>query len=246
MKGKVRTALIVLLLAVFLFSAYQIWDQTRDYRTGRSAYQAMAQYAVLPEQPDPDDGLPWPEVDFDALREVNPDIVGWIYSEDTPIHYPVVQGEDNEFYLHHLFDGSAGRTGCIFLEAQNAPDFSEPHSILYGHHMRDGSMFKSLKYYQEQDYYEEHPILLLETPEKWYRLEVFAGRVASTDSDAWQLDFESPEERQKWIDRQMEQSVFHSDVVPGAEERILTLSTCSYEFQNARFVVHCVLRERGS
>ena len=101
MKGKVRTALIVLLLAVFLFGAYQIWDQTRDYRTGRRVYQAMAQYAVLPEQPDPDDGLPWPEVDFDALREVNPDIVGWIYSEDTPIHYPVVQGEDNEFYLHH-------------------------------------------------------------------------------------------------------------------------------------------------
>jgi sortase B len=75
---------------------------------------------------------------------------------------------------------------------------------------------------------------------------VFAGRVASTDSDAWQLDFECPEERQKWIDRQMEQSLFRSDVVPGAEERILTLSTCSYEFKNARFVVHCVLRERGS
>lgn len=245
MKNRVRGVVMVLLLGVILYCAFQIWRQTEDYRKGDALYESVSRYAAVPEQTDPDDGLPWPEVDFDALLEENPDLVGWLYSEGTPIHYPVVQGKDNDFYLHHLFDGSEGKYGCIFLEAQNAPDFSEPHSILYGHHMRDGSMFKSLKGYQEQSYYEEHPVLLLETPEQWYRLEVFAGYVASTSSDAWQLDFPDAQERQKWLDEQKKKSDFHSDVTPGPEERILTLSTCSYEFKNARYVVHTVLKERG-
>lgn len=243
MKRGVHAALTALLLGVLLFSAVQIWCKTEDYRRGDALYVQMAQYAALPEQT-AEDGLPWPEVDFAALREVNPDIVGWLYSEGTPIHYPVVQGQDNDFYLHHLFDGSEGHCGTIFLETQNERDFSDPHSILYGHHMKDGSMFKSLKGYQEQSYYEEHPVLLLETPEQWYRLEVFAGYVASTDSHAWQLDFADAQERQSWLDEQVKKSDFHSDVMPGPGDRILTLSTCSYEFQNARYVVHAVLRER--
>lgn len=245
MKGRVRSVLMVLLLGIFLFSAFQIWRKTEDYRRGGSLYARLSRYAEVPEQAasSSEDGLPWPEVDFEALREVNSDIVAWLFSEGTPIHYPVARGEDNEFYLHHLFDRSEGRCGTIFLEAQNAPDFSDPHSILYGHHMKDGSMFKSLKGYQEQSYYEEHPVLLLVTPEKRWRAEVFAGYVADTGSDAWKLDFSNPTERKRWIEEQQEKSTFRSEVVPGDRERILTLSTCSYEFSNARFVVHAVLRE---
>lgn len=256
MKSKLRGVLMVLLLGVFLFSAFQIWRNTEDYRKGDALYSGLEQYARIPEQAaaavsslqdlPAEDALPWPEVDFQALREVNPDIVGWIYSEGTPIHYPVAQGKDNDFYLHHLFDKSEGRCGTIFLETQNAPDFSDPHSILYGHHMKDGSMFKSLKGYEEQSYFEEHPVLLLETPDKCYRAEVFAGYVAATSSDAWKLDFQNQTERQRWLEKQIEQSAFHSDVVPAAGDRILTLSTCSYEFNNARFVVHAVLKERGA
>lgn len=249
MKRRIRRALIVLLLGVMGYCAFQIVQVTESYRRGAELYARMARCAAVPdhsERSGENAAMTWPEVDFAALKEVNPDFVGWLSCEGTPIHYPVVQGRDNDYYLHHLFDGSEGRCGCIFLEAQNEPDFSQPHSILYGHHMKDGSMFKSLKGYREQSYYEEHPVLLLLTPEKRYRLEVFAGFVAAEGSNAWQLDFRDEQERQRWLEEQIQRSDFHSDVFPGPEERILTLSTCSYEFQNARYVVHTVLREGES
>ncbi len=241
MRRILRRALLLVLPLVMLFTGARLWRVVSEERRCRALYTDLERFVTLPEPDAAGDGLPWPEVDFDALLRENPDTVGWLYSPDTPINYPVVQGLDNERYLHRLFDGSTGRSGTIFLESQNQRDFSDPNSILYGHHMRDGSMFKSLKGYQEQSYYEAHPRLLLVTPEGRFRVELFAGSVERSGSDAWQLDFEDPEAVVRWAQEQRERSAFESAVVPKAGQRILTLSTCSYEFQNARFVVHGVL-----
>ena len=250
MKRTLRRVLIVLLLGVFLFSAAQMVQRTEDYRSGAKAYRALSAYARAPEQSEEhsekDDGLPWPEVDFAALEAVNPETVGWLFSEGTVINYPVAQGKDNDYYLHHLLDGSENRCGCLFLDAQNRKDFSDFHSIIYGHHMKDGSMFKGLKGYQEQEYFEKHPVLLLVTPEHQYRVELFAGYVSKTTGNAWQLAFADDEEKEAWLWEQRKLSCFQSEVVPTAEDHILTLSTCSYEFKNARFVVHGVLKEKGT
>ena len=78
--------------------------------------------------------IPWPQVDFDALAAINPHVVGWLYGEDTSIHYPVVQGEDNDYYLSHLFDGTTNPNGCLFLDCRGASDFSDNNSIIYGHY----------------------------------------------------------------------------------------------------------------
>jgi sortase B len=242
MKSKLRTAAMIVLLIVFLFSAVQIYRGTSEYRKGARLYEQMSEYAQIPAQVE-EDHYPWPEVDFEGLQKVNDEVIAWLFSEGTVINYPVAHGADNDFYLHHLFDKSPGHCGCLFLEAQNPPDFSDAHSIIYGHHMRDGSMFKSLKGYEEQDYYEEHPVLLLVTPEKRYTVELFAGYVSPTSGDAWQLDFADEQEKEQWLEEQVKKSTFKSEVKPTARDRILTLSTCSYEFNNARFVVHGVLRE---
>lgn len=129
----------------------------------------------------------WPEVDFEALREINPDLVGWIYIEGTEINYPVVQGADNQYYLKHLFTGEWNSSGCIFLGARNCTDLSDRNSILYGHHMKDGSMFHGLMEYKSQEYYDEHPTVLFLTPDANYEVKIFAGYVASVDADAWKL-----------------------------------------------------------
>lgn len=180
-------------------------------------------------------------MDFEGLAAVNPDIVGWIYSEGTPINYPVVQGEDNTYYLKHLFNGENNNTGSIFLDSRNQQDFSDRHMIIYGHHMQNNSMFSSLTKYKEQKYYEVHPVLYLLTPNRNYLIVVVAGYVASINDDAWIVAFNNDVNFQNWIDRTIEKSTFKSDTIPEVTDQIITLSTCSYEFNNARYVLIGVL-----
>ncbi|MCI9141619.1 MAG: class B sortase [Lachnospiraceae bacterium] len=185
-----------------------------------------------------------PEVDFESLRGMNSQTVGWIYGEDTKINYPVVQAKDNAYYLDHMFDGQKNANGCIFLDCGNQMDFSDSHSIIYGHHMKSGAMFAGLSQYKNQAYYEAHPRMLLLTPDGNYNVELFAGYVADVEEDAWQIGFESEENFSDWIDRSMAKSCISTDIVPSTSDKILTLSTCSYEFENARFVLLGILKFR--
>lgn len=95
---------------------------------------------------DPENDIDLPEINFKALQQVNPDVIGWIYSPETTINYPVVQGDDNAFYLKHLADGTENRNGCPFLDLQNRSDFSDDNSIIYGHHMQNGTMFAGISW----------------------------------------------------------------------------------------------------
>ncbi len=122
-------------------------------------------------------------------------------------------------------------------------DLSDRNSILYGHHMKDGSMFHSLMEYKSQEYYDEHPTVLFLTLEANYEVKIFAGYVASVDADAWTVDFSSGSEFEEWIQRAKERSCFTSEIAPAATDRILTLSTCSYVFNNARFVLLGVIHQ---
>jgi len=186
-----------------------------------------------------------PQVDFPALSSQNNDVVGWIYGPDTVISYPVVQGTDNEFYLTHMFNGEKNKCGSIFMDSLNKEDFSDSNSILHGHHMRNGSMFAGLMKYDSQSYYDSHPVMWLVTPDKSYKVEIFTGFVTSVDSDVWQLEFATDEEYKIWLEKMEENSVFESNVKPDTEDHILTLATCSYEYDDARFVVMGVLREQA-
>lgn len=184
-----------------------------------------------------------PQVDFASLRVLNSDVVGWIYGPGTRINYPVVQGTDNSFYLTHMFDGKENKCGSIFMDSMNNIDFSSTNSILHGHHMKNGSMFASLTEYESQAYYDSHPVLWLATPEKSYQVEIFTGFVTEVDSEAWQIEFATKEEYKSWLDRMKERGMFECDVIPETEDRILTLATCSYKYDDARFVVMGIMRE---
>ena len=167
----------------------------------------------------------------------NSDICGWLYCPDTVISYPVVQAEDNSFYLHRDIDLNYSSYGTLFTEAMSARDFDNDNSIIYGHHMKDGGMFALLVNYAKKDFYEKHPVFYLNTPEMNYRVEVFAAFLTDMYSDAYNNSFDSDEEMQAWLDAAKEQSAIETDVevVPG--DRVLTLSTCTYEYDTARYVV---------
>lgn len=246
------------LLGIFLFSGWKVVTLGMQYLNSGESYEALGQYVflqsqstrpmwtVLPAQEsrtsEPgNEEILRPRVDFDGLAEINPDIVGWIYLEDSKINYPIVF-RDNEFYLSHLFTGEYNSGGCIFLDARNETDFSDAHSILYGHHMKDGSMFAGIAAYRDQAFYDSHPTGLLQTPDGTYEIRFFSGYVADTRESAWNLAF-SEEEYGTWLDEIIRKSYFHAEITPTLEDRILTLSTCTYDFENARFVLHGVIVE---
>lgn len=158
--------------------------------------------------------------------------------DGTEIDYPVVQGHDNSFYLKHLFDGEWNGAGCIFLDSRVEPDLSDRHSVLYGHHMKNGTMFSDIANYKDQTYHEDHATGMILTPSKNYRIEFFAGYVAGADDEnAWKVTFATEDEYVDWLNETVGRSWFNSEVISTAEDRVITLSTCSYEFNNARFVL---------
>ena len=179
-----------------------------------------------------------PEINFKALQAVNPDVIGWIYSPNTTINYPVVQGDDNAYYLKHLADGTENRNGCPFLDVQNRPDFTDDNSIIYGHHMQNGTMFAGISWYEDQSYYDEHPMMYLMTPAAAYRIEFFSGYITTMDSSAYMQNFGSIREHTDWMKEVSSRSDFRANLEISAYNRVITLSTCAYRFENARYVLH--------
>ena len=184
-----------------------------------------------------------PEINFKALQEVNPDVIGWIYSPDTTINYPAVQGDDNAYYLKHLADGTENRNGCPFLDVQNRPDFTDDNSIIYRHHMQNGTMFACVSWYEDQSYYDKHPVMYLMTPKANYRVELFSGYTTEMDSSAYMQNFGSIRDQTDWLKEVSSRSDFRANLEISAYDRVITLSICAYRFENARYVLHGKLME---
>lgn len=181
-------------------------------------------------------------VDFEALLKECSDVVGWIYSPGTPINYPIVQSEDNDYYLHKLMDGSYNKGGTLFIDYYNQPDFSDWNTFLYGHNMHDGSMFGTLDNYRKKGYYEEHPVMYLLTPEKNYVIELVAGCTIPAESTVYTL-LNTVEERDALVHELSRSSSFKADVELGENDKLIILSTCVYDYDNARYVVVGALKE---
>ena len=251
-----RILILVLACAVFLFSGYQILGYFTENRSGEQLQQELIDQAVVvatePAATVPEESVPPTtepverapiSVDFAVLQAQNPDIVGWIYSEGTVINYPILQGVDNQQYLRRLYDGTKSTLGSIFLDFRNLADFSDLNSLIYGHNIRSGQMFASLSSYREQEYYEEHPVMWLLTPDADYRIDLIAGMVVPSDSEVYEI-YSYPEELQAGLEYVLSHSTFDAgEVDAAAVDRIVTLSTCSYDYNDARYVVIGCLQE---
>lgn len=263
MKKVIFIALVVLLLAVFLFSGWKVMGALRDYKMGESFYEEIEQFVSVPEseetkpketvktqektvseetQPKIEDSQVWPEVDFAALQEINPDVIGWIYLPDTQVNYPVLQGDTNDEYLYALMTGEFNGAGSIFLEAGLPSDFSAKNNVVYGHNMINGTMFADIADYRDQSYYEAHPYIMLMTPDGNYYVRIFSGYVIDIWGDAWKTSFTGNEFAQ-WLQARTQNSFFETDVVPTISDHVITFSTCTYESDDARFILHGVMEK---
>lgn len=181
-------------------------------------------------------------MDFAKLAELNPDTVGWLSFNDGVIDYPIVQGNNNKFYLTHLFNREYGKAGTIFIDVTNAPDFSDQNTLIFGHHMNNGSMFANVEKYQTQEYYEQYPTMELFTPRGDSLVEWFAGYAIS--AHRLPTNFETEEDFLAHVAKAKEKSHFKTDVEVGPGDRIVTLVTCTYGWEDARYILMGVIRDK--
>lgn len=176
-------------------------------------------------------------IDFEALWEINEDVVAWIRIPDTRIDYPVLQGRDNEQYLHTDIEGNDSVAGAIYLDMDDAPDFSSLHNILYGHHMKNGTMFKDVVFYKEQDFFDEHQDIYIYTPKKEIHLKALAALYTSADGIRRRTRFYSGRALDDYV-RKMTSGAMTRAASTGPVHRLYSLITCSYEFPNARTILY--------
>lgn len=228
----------VCLIGIILVSGYKIGKTMWEYQVAKSAYTNISEKTAKVD-PKQFTGV----VDWKALKKVNPDVQGWLYQKGTVINYPVVQGTDNDTYLHTRFDKQWSGGGTLFVDCRMEKDFKGFNSIIYGHHMKDGSMFRSIRgYTKEEGYYDKHKTLELATPHGNYHLVVFSAFITkATDEDTYKMTYDEAE-KQAYIDRAWERSelpITKDSVDVTKNDRLVTLSTCAYDYEEARYIVMC-------
>lgn len=252
MKKVSSTILCILLALLTVISIFMIVRYYAEEKTAADSYSDMLEFVVTddeetettePSEMDETKPDTTPEtepaqekqpvkIDFDQLLAQYPDTVGWLYCEGTPINYPVMQSDDNDYYLRRLPDGTYNTAGSLFADYRCGEIGETNNYIIYGHNMKNGTMFSSLTKYKSQSYYDEHPVLYLFTPEATYKIELIAGFVSKPTGDVYKSEQSATQ-----ILEYIALSTFESGFVPSDSDVFITLSTCSYEYENARYVV---------
>lgn len=243
-KTHIRRVIMALLLLIFTISiaiivsiSYQRQKSDEVYHTAAIQYKQM----TTNQDFDKDEKIRPPKtIDFAALQETNPDIIGWIYCENTNIDYPVLKGETNDTYLRTDYTKEYNINGSIFVDCDNASDFSDANTIIYGHHMNHGAMFATLDSWSDQRYYNEHPYMWLFTPEVTYQVVLISGHHTSAASDFYKIYSKHDINFHDMLKEAIEQSDFKpiEKATVNENRNYIMLTTCAYIFDNARYVIH--------
>lgn len=253
-KTKKRSLTLLLVLVLAVSGGVLLW-KAAERAMGARAYEealqmagtdraAALQAADGAERADPY-AAALAETDLGALREVNSEVLAWVDIPGTELSYPVLQTGDNQYYLNHTWQNEKNSVGAVFMEHTCAPDLTDFHTILYGHRMRNGSMFGMLKHYEEQSFWEEHPQVYLVTDGGVYLYDIFSAFEVGTREIVYRLDLEESGLEEEFISFCLDNSVIDTGIVPEAGDRILTLSTCTGRGHATRWIVQGVLRGDG-
>ena len=222
----------ILLLCTFFYAGYQLVlygnEEIRIYRVEKQLTEEREKLAET-------------GYDFKPLRKKNADTAAWLRIEGTSIDYPIVQASDNEFYLNHDFNKNKSKAGSIFMDCRNGQDLEDRNTILYGHNMKNGTMFRDLNNYGDYKFLHDHRYIELYTVSFVYTWEIFSTYRTGTDFNYLLIEFSSSEDFYSYIDTVAAKSQFELNENLKSTEQVLTLSTCSGGSGDMRRVVHARL-----
>lgn len=237
-KNLVLNILLVVFATTFAVSGYFLYKELMVYKEGSDEYTTWVQKAVSVESGNENDPLRR-VINWSELESTNSEVVGWIYIPDTVVDYPVVQCNDNDKYLNTLFSGEYNKAGTIFVDYRNTMDFTDDNTLIYGHNMRNKSMFNVLSEYSSQEFYDGHKTVYYYSPDGMYELRIFSAyTVHATDP---YTDISFGDDRIESVNKFIDRSDIASAYTVGPDAKIVSLSTCAYDYDDARFVVHATV-----
>ena len=220
---------IVLIVAI-IFSLYKVISKVMDYKESENTYEKIQ------EVKNNNDKF------SEELIKRNEDYKMWIEVPNTNIDYPVVQGKDNDFYLNHDFNKNESSSGAIFMDYKNNID-KDKNIIIYGHNMRNKSMFQNIMKFKDEAFWKKNKEIILTIDGKRYEYEIFSSYISNAKDVDLKINFKSEDEYLKYIEDIKKKSIFHRDMDIKSNDRIITLSTCSYEKDDARMIIHGKLKK---
>lgn len=268
--SKTRKIIIVIASIALVVCAFMLIKTTLEYKRAEDEYTSLEQYAVMGDGDFSDEKAPSEEeipeeageeektltrnynrsdfpdltVDFDSLKKINSSFVCWLYAPGAEINHPVVQGTDNEFYLHHTFEMQKNSSGCIFMDHEVDPMLTSRNTFFYGHNMKNGTMFGHLKnYINNKAVYDKDPYIYVFRPEGIYRYEIFSYYLDNTDSKMY-YTCQTFKEYRAYLREAAKLSVRECAAKADPDTNIVTLVTCSGSGSNKqRFFVHGVFKD---
>lgn len=250
-RGIFSIALCFIGIGMMLFAGWNLYTFFKDYADSNALYGDLEESYVTKNTQEEDsqntestevEEIPWYEmytVDLEGVEAMNSDVIGWFVHETEEISYPILFSGDNTTYLRTGIDMKHATAGSIFMEGVNSPNFQDSHTIIYGHNMRNLSMFGKLKYYHEDGYYEENQYFQIHTQDTIYRYQIFAYEVVEADSFIYSVPYAPGQQFANFLDKIYRKSEKDTGVVATDADKIITLSTCSSN--DNRFVV-CAVR----
>lgn len=255
---KVLILVEVLCVLIFLYAAFQLYSIYQDYHRATEEYESLSEQVVTIEKPVStqeetveeekeesvldlpyDYEVPSYKVDLAAVKAQNADTIGWIILPDTRINYPIVKSKDNAEYLTTTFEGQSSTSGAIFVDMLCASDFSNENTIIYGHNMKNGSMFRALNNLTNKEYFWRHHIFCIDTGNGFENYEIISCyETVETDLSSWQISFESKEDYGEWLESIANRCTYDC-VDYDVNKNTVTLSTCRGQAGGpGRFIVH--------
>lgn len=254
MAKSIKRVVLIVLIGVFLYSGYQLAQYLYDgYKSSNLNDRIREQYEAAQKLKDnsqnaghqiEQEALTEEQLKqiyqerFAPLLEINSDVVGWISIENTGIDYPVVKSNDNDYYLNHNVEKKRSARGSIFMDYRNADLNDDLHTVIYGHYMKDGSMFGELSKYKDAAYYQGHDRIIFEGIEEPAEYQIFSVYIYSPEDQFFEYEFADEQQYHAYLDKITKKSRYDTGITVTPDDQLLTLVTCTYEVTDARLIIH--------
>lgn len=236
-----QKVILLTCVAVFLFSLIKIGGIGFDYvQSEQVMKEIQEQYKGNLQENKAAASENTARPQFQNLLDINPNIVGWLTVDDTKIDYPILRSSDNNHYLNRNYKEDISKSGSIFMDYRNQAESLDRQTIIYGHQMKDGSMFGQLDKFLEEDFFSQHKEFQFDTIYESYKVEIFSVYVTTTDFNYIETEFSNDEEYMNFIEVIKDKSKMPTDIQVTEKDNIITLSTCNdlQDPEDGRLVLH--------